>query len=382
MDYSSAKKLPHRRCYCDWPQCESFFNSIKSGALSNHPWNAKTIRVQFKQRLPSELTSKAFTFLKSVHKHLRSNEVILVVPSSISIHPHHFPTALLEWKSQNPKIGIVTPLTLTQARLISEHDKGNRRFIEYTNSMKYLHNHQLHQSYMITPHSPTTDDLYIQSPFSTLQDIVSFVSSINRRQIFKPTLPIVSLPIPSTPETTPSDLTCYEESVTEHINDEDSIDSTYDNDTQSINHHAVPSTLVHISPSTISFVPSIQQLHYMLRTKFAELNRDYDTFKRNSIVKQIAKLLHRYYEDDSTVSLSNVSQSPMIYYICNKSKLTPYHDSCEFFNLKTRLLDNVLCASCYQATAYDLRRKKRLVTSPSRKRPFTSMSPQNQFRRI
>ena len=182
MESSETSRLQTRRCYCDWMDCEGYRQSIKSKAPPNHPWNMEMIRIQFRERDPSKLTPKKWAFVQSVQRHLRSRDTLSKVPHAIWIHPHHFPNALLEWRRNQRKVNLITPLTLLQAEEISAIDNGLRRMFEQTNSVLSLHNKNITKlGFVKSPISAIYSKKFVQSPFSTMNEIKLYISSITNQ---------------------------------------------------------------------------------------------------------------------------------------------------------------------------------------------------------
>ena len=99
MEATVINILPNRRCYCDRIECEALHQCLQVSAPLNHPWRIDMIRVQLHERNPMKMSDKKkWAFLESIHRHQSSSETIVIIPSDIWIHPHHFPTSLLEYR--------------------------------------------------------------------------------------------------------------------------------------------------------------------------------------------------------------------------------------------------------------------------------------------
>ena len=124
-------------------------------------------------------------FWQSVKSNLRSNDVMLTMaPSAVTIHPHHFPTSYLKWNIEfSKKRSICTPLSKSDASLITKHDLSHDRFTQYTNSVSKLHGYSFSKQQSTTLDiSPKLKKKYVKSPFASINEVKTYVESLSNHK--------------------------------------------------------------------------------------------------------------------------------------------------------------------------------------------------------
>ena len=137
---------------------------------------------------------------------------------------------------------------------------------------------------------------------------------------------------------------------------------------------AKPSTLLSI-PTQSSLFPSKVKLHQTLRLIYSTLNGDNIAFMANPTVQSIAKMLYKFYQDDTQLHLF---KNDMVYYPCNNGKQLYLINTCQYYSLSQKFSDSKLCHSCKEDKDATKHNDKRIVVSPSRKRPYNSLSHQDK----
>ena len=308
------------------------------------------IRIQFRERDPSKLTPKKWAFVQSVQRNLRSRDTLSKIPHAIWIHPHHFPTALLEWRRNQRKRNLITPLTLLQAKEISTIDNGLRRMFEQTNSVLSLHNKNITKlGFFKSPISAIYSKTCVQSPFATMNEIKLYISSITNRVTTR-RIKYDSL--------TPLDKESHEPASADQAPSNApagySLMTVSSNDITALQSDVVTQSMCTIQQST-SVIPTKDTLFGVLIATFTKCKGNSDTFKVLPEVQNIAKLLHRYYEHDSPFHLGSDS---MIYYPCNKGNYSIKNDGCKYFNVYNRIYQHaVFCDSCTEGNIAEVREK-------------------------
>ena len=117
-------------------------------------------------------------------------------------------------------------------------------------------------------------------------------------------------------------------------------------------------------------VPSIPELRKLLCKKYLESGSNKQSFVERNSVMEIGKLLTKYYENVDTVMLKN-----NVYFYPCKGTSSNESVQCKYFSIRERALNrNVFCTGCYPYIERQQYKKERLVESPTRKRPFNSLS--------
>ena len=137
---------------------------------------------------------------------------------------------------------------------------------------------------------------------------------------------------------------------------------------------SIPSKFASI-PSPSSIFPSKALLHNTLISTFGTLKGDHDMFMMNPTVQATAKMLFKFYEDDTKINLCMNNQ---LYYPCNNGIQISLKNTCEYFSISHRHHDNKLCSSCQKDRSGGKHNEKRIVTTPNRKRSFSSLSPRDK----
>ena len=129
-----------------------------------------------------------------------------------------------------------------------------------------------------------------------------------------------------------------------------------------------------------SLIPSVEDLHKMLQLKFKQSNRSVSIFTKMKKVTEIAKTLVKFHEDYRHIILEATQHSTIILYPC-KGPRCELPQECQFYSISAREYQGGLsCITC-RTTSYQVKKtQNRIVVSPSRKRPFTSLSPDDQYK--
>ena len=129
-----------------------------------------------------------------------------------------------------------------------------------------------------------------------------------------------------------------------------------------------------------SLIPSVEDLHKMLQLKFKQSNRSVSIFTKMKKVTEIAKTLVKFHEDYRHIILEATQHSRIILYPC-KGPRCELPQECQFYSISAREYQGGLsCITC-RTTSYQVKKtQNRIVVSPSRKRPFTSLSPDDQYK--
>ena len=363
-------------CYCDWIDCEKISNIIQSQAPPGHPWRSIPIRVQFKERQPSKMTVTKSAFWQSARRHLRSNAKIPMTPPEITIHRHHFPTSFLDWNERLlSKRSICTSLNMNEAALISSHDLSHDRFTTVSNSVFTLHNRSIgKQQSTINPTNEKLKKKYVKSPFTTLHEVQSYIQTVTKARNLKKNDYITSISFekrldPPEPAINPTGNENEFFSIPPDVSDT-LIKRTCDREVTSPN----PTKFASI-PTPSSIFPSKALLHDTLISTFYTLKGDLNIFMMNPTVQATAKMLFKFYEDDTKINLCMNNQ---VYYPCNNGKQICLNNTCEYFSISHRHHDNKLCSSCQKNRHDGKHNENRIVCTPKRKRPFSSLSPQDK----
>ena len=368
----NKKKTKVISCYCNWPECEKYCSVIKANGPSGHHWKLPPIRFQFKERQPAKMYVTKSAFWQSVVFNLRSGEKITSSPSEIFINPHHFPLSFWQWNDkQLMKINICTPLSKSDAILISNHDLSHDRFYKDSNTVFKLHSKSIFMDK--STYGPIPDRfklMYVKSPFVSRMEVRSLVHTLETVKNKAPKLHSSSITFdnhqqtkiihtPHEPSSTPIDLSienCYE-----HVN-------------------AKPqSELLNLSLSSSiseasSIFPSKYKCYQFLKNIFNNLNGDGIEFRKNQSFIMTSKMLSKVFDDETPIQLSS---NGMTYYPCRNGVGITNNATCNLYSLRwTNTGKDMLCDSCQQTKTYELRNSNRLVLTPTRKRPYNSMSPQ------
>ena len=127
------------QCVCSWPECQKIRNNLIKLCPSNHVWCQPIIRIQFtrakndkKLSLPT-LRKLAFNRCLFLYLHIKTE--VDIHQRNKCIWPHHFPTALLQWKQeQQKKPNFFTFLKKFNMQSISVLDYGSERLLENKNT--------------------------------------------------------------------------------------------------------------------------------------------------------------------------------------------------------------------------------------------------------
>ena len=308
MNETKSKKTIERRCCCSWLECESYRMNIQNKASNDDLWRQGILRVQFTNTDPETISIKKYALFQSIKRHLLIPSSHSFIPTVLYIHAHHFPKCLLQWRKNHPTIGIATPLLEVDAKLIEKQDDGYSRFTQFTNSVYHIHNRDLKKChYTRDVVSVKFKKQYVQSPLTTKDEVISFISSFSRQRIQrinKSNISPVNIPspIPATRTTFIS---------TDLIPSNNLIHDIQPSLTLSPSVPFSPSTPPRIvdnnlpiaDPESPSIIPSVFDLHTSLIEKFKKFNGNFGIFSNRKSVKEIVYLLHDYHKDESIVSL-------------------------------------------------------------------------------
>ena len=125
MSEHTGDPRPNRSCYCSWIECDKITARIKKYVPSNHLWNQDIIRIRLTTTKTGDYTDSKRAFMNSLNKHLRDRKGSTIdFPVNIFVRAFHFPLSLLHWRAKNPTLGLSTPLSSDQAKLIKSQDLG------------------------------------------------------------------------------------------------------------------------------------------------------------------------------------------------------------------------------------------------------------------
>ena len=125
------------------------------------------------------MTVSKSAYWQSIVRHLRYSDKMITPPTELFIHPHHFPTSFWQWNDQQPmKKNICTPLSKSDATLISKHDLGHDRYTKSSNSIFVLHKRSLskQQSTCVPAWCLKYKDMYAKSPFASRNGVKTLMN--------------------------------------------------------------------------------------------------------------------------------------------------------------------------------------------------------------
>ena len=370
-----------RLCFCQWSDCKKFRQIILDKASNDHPWSSGIVRLTFPQKKNTNPSKKSISWQVSICRHLLINNLDNDIPGRIDIYPHHFPLALLKWRQHHPKVRWNTPIQKNDAYQIANYDYGNKRFMEYTNSMYYMLSKSSYnkedKSQMLLPEYKK---LFHQSPMTTKNELVTFVNNLNRDSKV-----IAKLQTQFDIELT-SEMRIKKESDlssgTDTTNNQQSGNESISSDSRNLSKEkSVPilsglgiglglsSIQINmIQTVTPPLIPSIATIREYLIKKYASLQRCSITFHKSKSVAEMARLLSVYHDSNSSFIIS--PSDKMRYYPCKGYNLTSDRENCNFFSLMVRDYDTILCYNCQTKKSLELRKRKRTTDNKTRARPF------------
>ena len=104
----------NRKCWCDWPECDEFHETLKSLAPEDDVWNQDIKRFRFGESLP-KLTEKKRAAYSAMHRCVAHPTQF---KKNLFLRSYYFPRSLLHWQRQNPTKQFSTTLKTSETRLI------------------------------------------------------------------------------------------------------------------------------------------------------------------------------------------------------------------------------------------------------------------------
>ena len=373
MSSPSSKNTKVVSCYCNWPECENYHSLILAEAPAGHFWRLPPIRIQFKEKDPSKMTISKSAFWQSIVRHLRSGEKFSSSPSELFIYPHHFPSSFWEWNVKQPmNKNICTPLSKSDAAMVSRHDLSHDRFSTVTNSILVLHSRSLsrQQSTLLPAWSDKYKVMYAKSPFVSRNEVSTYTQSLTSGS---------NKPPKHMSSTISLEMQLQNKEAVTLITEPSSIPTGIENEnciipnevTSQSTSYIVPESSTLLTPCNIFLAKS--KYYDTMKILYEEAKGNTAVFKTNESVIMISKLLSKVYDDSSPFELS---YEGMTYYPCINGVGITKNDTCELYSIRKHNTGrDMLCSSCQQQQTTKLRNRNRLVLTPSRKRPYTAMSP-------
>ena len=364
-------------CCCDWPECETFHKIIQAKGPDGHPWRLPPIRIQFPERDPKLMFPTKSAFWQSVVRYLRSKQGSSQSPSEVFIYPHHFPFSFWDWNNnQKTKKNICTPFKKSEAHLLSKHDLSHDRYSKLCNSVFTFYNISLkNQQSTYIPPSDKFKYLYVKSPFVTRNEVSSYVHTLNNALNKKIKLQSSTLNTETYKnESTSSSSVAEPSSMPSPISSEVSLQHH-----RSIVHTKTDNTPQHpLIPTPSMIFPPVYKYYDAMRFIFHPLKGDVTAFCMNESVLMISKMIAKVYEVNTSfdLSLNNMSYVPCINGIGPTQNVT-----CNLYSIRRHNTGRVmLCSSCQKIQTSELRAINRQVSTPTRKRPYQTMSPEELFK--
>ena len=341
----------YRLCSCKWPNCEETRNSAMTTLPEDHVWCQNIMRIVFKNRDPNTMSIKQFALYNCIRRHILKDEVEKIVPSAIFLYPHHFPISLLKWMNENNNAASLTQsLSYEEAGIVDAAHLGTQRFLEDSNSVYFYNMPGVHGFHNISRKECKTfyQKQYMKAPL-TLPNEIEFVLHA-RKGPQKRNLQLIhnassKKPCPTSPPIVP--------------------------DINSLKHHNA--TNKKPRPTSPPIVPDINSLKHMLIEKHKLIQGNILLFSKKKSVIEIAKLLTRFHGNFDVIQLTDDN----IFYPCigNTNQIP---SNCQSFKILTkRYSRTVYCDSCL-ILHNQTRNRRRTIESPTRSRPFTSLTPEDQ----
>ena len=125
-----------RKCICSWLECSTFHQNILLHAPQQHPWNTGIIALQLGSEDETKTALKRNSLRRAIARYLLCDKPIFGL-KTLHLHAHHFPQALLVWRSDTKATSWVNFLTKDQVDKIVRLDEGQIRMREVTNSILF-----------------------------------------------------------------------------------------------------------------------------------------------------------------------------------------------------------------------------------------------------
>ena len=347
-------KAQQRLCICKWVKCEKLRESVMSSLSPNHVWTQKIIRIDIKDKDMDTMSINKFALHNSISRHILKEENKNELLSYIFLYPHHFPIALLSWmKETSSSFSFLKPLSFEQAKIVDGNHLGTQQFKDNSNSVLFYHNTGLRKKKLKRKilKDAGFNKVYVKSPLTLQHEIDSLIN----------------------PNKLPK-----KRSIEAMLQNTNSLVSSvrYIECT-----HEKPSTptktlspFKNIRPISPPIVPEVQQLQSMLLAKYSTYGDDISVFNARPSVIEISKLLATYHGNFDMIKLSD----NVYYYPCRTSS-RDHFDTCQYFKVLTRRYErNIFCEPCTQRIIKQDRKCKRMIESPTRSRPFNSLSPEKK----
>ena len=173
----------NRSCWCDWPECNSFDEKLKSLAHKDDVWNMPIIQYRYRESVP-KMTEKKRAAYSAMHRCVANESEF---KKTTYLRPYHFPRSLLHWRNDNPKVQLCTSLKKSDTNIIELNDVGKSRFGDYTNSVFY-YNKKI--GYCV---DSKFKKQFVQAPMSSKKEVSDFISSLSdSRKKIRSSVPFIS----------------------------------------------------------------------------------------------------------------------------------------------------------------------------------------------
>ena len=333
-----------RLCSCKWQNCERIRNSVITTLSEDHVWRQNILRIEFKNRDPESMSVKKFALYTCIRRHLLKDTVEKTVPYNIFLYPHHYPTSLLKWMGDKKNAASLTqPLSYEEARIVDSNHLGTQRFVDKSNTVNFYHVQGQHAFANISRNAcnKISHKQYQKAPL-TLQNEIEFILHA-RKGPQKRNLQSLQM-----------------------------LGNVTTND------HVLMLTEIPSNkkprPTSPTIVPDINVLKSMLIEKHKLYEGNNISFSQRNSVIEIAKLLTRFHGNFDVIALNDDN----IFYPCIQIS-NQKSSNCKYFKiLKRNYNKTIYCDTCLTLHKLTMRKGTRIIESPTRSRPFNSLTPDDQ----
>ena len=230
--------------------------------------------------------------------------------------------------------------------------------------------------------SSTYKNTFIQSPMTTRNEIKGFINDLVRQKKSKST--IVPLLVKS--KSTLLDETVKSSEDYESLNSTEEISLPHADvsisDTPIVlqpnerESSSVTKTKVNLYPVVTPVIPTSDDIKYFFKAKFASFSGKNNEFMEDKSVMNFAKLLRVYHEYTESFNISDSAN--ITYHPCVGYKTNNDISRCSYFSLHERTYKDILCSVCQSKRSEEMRKLNRIITSPTRTRPFSNLNPEEK----